>query len=351
MLIGIHPDHVWGTSFSDKWIPFLKTLDVDVKILDLLRQDALDQVKGCDGVMWRWAHRAQDKQSAKMILYVIEQYLNLPVFPETRTSWHFDEKVAQKYLLQSLDVPLPDQWVFWGHEDASEWARNQAKYPVVFKLSVGAGASSVAKIDSCAEALAFIDTMFKRGIFPMTMNEFRHRIIPASRREVKKLFHRFTDTVGFITVNHYPRLDSEWWKPEMGYALFQEFLPNNDYDTRITVIGNRAFGFRRFNRANDFRASGSGNIDYNPAGIDLETVRIAFETSRNAGFTCMAYDFLYKDDKPVVCEISYTFADYAIHSCPGHWDSNLNWHDGQMWPEDAQIIDFIETIRRGRTES
>ena len=51
------------------------------------------------------------------------------------------------------------------------------------------------------------------------------------------------------------------------YLLVQEFLPGNGFDTRITVIGNRAFGFRRFNRPDDFRASGSGRIDWNPAAI------------------------------------------------------------------------------------
>ena len=63
-------------------------------------------------------------------------------------------------------------------------------------------------------------------------------------------------------------------------VLFQEFLPCNDFDTRITVIGNRAFGFRRFNRANDFRASGSGKIDYDPKNIAPEMVQLAFDVTR-----------------------------------------------------------------------
>ena len=42
------------------------------------------------------------------------------------------------------------------------------------------------------------------------------------------------------------------------YVYFQKFLPNNKYDIRIVVIGDRAFGFIRYNRENDFRASGSG---------------------------------------------------------------------------------------------
>lgn len=31
-------------------------------------------------------------------------------------------------------------------------------------------------------------------------------------------------------------------------------------DTRVTVIGHCAFGYRRYNRPGDFRASGSGRL-------------------------------------------------------------------------------------------
>lgn len=44
-----------------------------------------------------------------------------------------------------------------------------------------------------------------------------------------------------------------------GYIYFQDFIPNNNYDTRVKVIGNRCAALRRYNRKNDFRASGSGD--------------------------------------------------------------------------------------------
>lgn len=55
---------------------------------------------------------------------------------------------------------------------------------------------------------------------------------------------------------------TRFWIREKKYILFQEYLPDNEFDTRVTVIGNRAFAFRRFNRKKDFKASGSGEIDY-----------------------------------------------------------------------------------------
>jgi hypothetical protein len=134
------------------------------------------------------------------------------------------------------------------------------------------------------------------------------------------------------------------WELHKNYVLFQQFLPGNDFDTRITVIGNRAFGFRRFNRPDDFRASGSGAIDHDAAKIDMETVRLAFTVSEKLNTQSVAIDGLRDGEKRVVGEVSYTYTSWAVHACPGHWDSELNWHEGKMWPEEAQVLDFMDRL-------
>jgi glutathione synthase/RimK-type ligase-like ATP-grasp enzyme len=135
--------------------------------------------------------------------------------------------------------------------------------------------------------------------------------------------------------------------PQKNHALFQEFVAGNDFDTRVTVIGDRAFAFRRFNRPGDFRASGSGNIDHDPAGIDPRCLSIAFHAARKLGAQSMAFDFLFRGEQkePVVGEISYCYADWAVERCPGHWDSALNWHAGHLWPEEAHVEDFLRRIQ------
>ena len=97
-----------------------------------------------------------------------------------------------------------------------------------------------------------------------------------------------------------------------GYLYLQEFLADNAYDTRVTVIGNRAFAFRRFNRDGDFRASGSGKISWEPAAIDPAIVRLAFRIAAALGTQSIAIDGLYRGDEVVAGEISYTFAAWAI---------------------------------------
>ena len=142
------------------------------------------------------------------------------------------------------------------------------------------------------------------------------------------------------------------WPLHRNYILFQEFLPGNDWDTRIVVIGNRAFGFRRFNRPNDFRASGSGLMGFDPAMIAPEFVRLTFLTAQRLRIQCCVTDGLWKEGQAVLGEISYTTISGVVHTCPGHWELEgdpatgiLHWVPGPMWPEEAQIEDFLTRLR------
>jgi hypothetical protein len=126
-------------------------------------------------------------------------------------------------------------------------------------------------------------------------------------------------------------------------VLFQKYLPNNEYDTRVTIIGNRAFAFRRFNRKNDFRSSGSGLINYEKDKVDKVFIRQAFDISMKLGFQSMAYDFLWDEDhKLALCEISYTYVDVAVYNCFGYWDVDLNWHNGNNWPQYFHLVDLLQ---------
>ena len=115
----------------------------------------------------------------------------------------------------------------------------------------------------------------------------------------------------------------------------------------ITIIGDRAYAFRRFIRPNDFRASGSGRIDWDPDAIDKEFIQIAYDTSTRINAQCLAFDFVYDTAKsPVILEVSYAFMPQAVFECPGHWDEQLNYHAGQSWPQDAIMFDMIDSITK-----
>jgi glutathione synthase/RimK-type ligase-like ATP-grasp enzyme len=344
MIVGIQPDEIGGESYSNKWKEYLEQQGVTVLLLDLKSPAGFEKATQCNGVMCRWAHNPQDKQSIKRILYTLEQYYHVPVYPSTPTAWHYDEKISQYYLLTALRAPMPDTWLFWEKNQAFE-AADHFHYPMVFKLTGGAGAANVIKVENKQEAFKLIWRAFEKGIFPYTFNEFtRQAGLPRSLIEAKRLAHRVKDAVRYIWRLDSPPLHPVWWRPDFGYAYFQEFLPDNPYDTRIVIIGKRAFAIQRLNRPGDFRASGSGRVIIDPEQIDHRSLELAFQISKQAGFQSMAYDFLYKNSRPVITEMSYTYPHQSYYDCPGHWDDQLTWHPGQMWPEEAQVEDFLQYI-------
>jgi glutathione synthase/RimK-type ligase-like ATP-grasp enzyme len=140
-------------------------------------------------------------------------------------------------------------------------------------------------------------------------------------------------------------------RPEIhrGAMLVQVFVEGNEFDTRVNVIGNRAFAFRRANRPGDFRASGSKLSDNDPSKIDLDAIRLAFDAARALRMPAVCFDILRQHGKPVITEVSYYFNAPTIGQCPGHWrmhDDKLEWIEGRMRAEDAVLDDFLTRLQK-----
>lgn len=319
-------------SFSQRWRELATECGIAVREVDLYRHDCMRQLAGCDALMWRYGFDALSLRSAKRILAAVEHGAGIPVYPSWQTNWHFEDKIAQRYLLEAAGIPVPETWVFWNRQEALDFCR-RAAYPIVVKFTSGIRSKSVRMLRNAAEAEHFAEQMFGPG--RTSVNEPRGRI--------DRLLGKRKLAVDLLRSGKLPNL-------QHGYLYLQEFLANNAYDTRVTVIGKRAFAFRRFNRDGDFRASGSGKISWDPAAIDLGIVRMAFRVAEKLGSQSLAIDGMYRGDEIVVGEISYAYAAWAIAECPGHWRSDptaeggLQWVDGQLRAEDAIFHDFIAEI-------
>lgn len=338
-----------AAGFAPRWKEALRARGAAVRDLDLLGAEPLKQVAGCAGVMWHWYHYPSEiRWAALPLLRVIEERLRIPVFPDLATCWHFDDKIAQSYLLEALEIPCPKTWIFWREADARVWCE-QAEYPVVAKLSGGAGSTNVRLIRSVSEARAYVEECFS-GAGVVARPPLPAGAGARAWARAKRAAKRAAQALPYALADRFPALpDQTYWMPHKNYALFQEFLPGNEFDTRATVVGERAFAFRRLNRPGDFRASGSGRIDHDPGAIDVRCVAAAFAAARRLGAQSVAFDFLFRGHSrdPVVAEISYAYADGAVEKCPGHWDSRLQWHEGHLWPEEAHVEDFLARIRGG----
>lgn len=335
--------HSWKGSFSERWISYCESNNIDYKLVDCYRSDIISQLSDCNALMWHFNHKSpKASKFAKQLLYSV-QTAGKAVFPDFNTVWHFDDKVGQKYLLESIGAPLVPSYVFYSKNEAMEWAK-EAEYPKVFKLRNGSGSDNVRKVSSKREALFLIRRAFGRGFkqynaWSNLRERYRkYRIGKTSIWNVAKGFLR----LGYTT--EYARVTCN----EKGYIYFQDFIPENKFDIRVIVIGNKAFAIKRMVRKNDFRASGSGKILYEKKHFDRETVNLAFTITERLHAQCIAYDFVYQENNPIIVEVSYGFAPEGYDSCTGYWDRELDWHDGKFNPYGWMVEDLINLASQCR---
>ena len=343
--VAIQPDQLTQKngekqSFSSRWAARAAETGVDVRTVNVFASDFFEQLAGCDGFMWRFGYSPMPRMFAKRLLPAIEHGMGIPVFPSFETAWHFEDKIAQSYLLHAACVPTPSTWVFCDRTSALDFCRS-ATYPLVLKLSSGYQSANVQLLNSFDDASYWIARLFGPGITGLRPPAAAWR--DALRRARGALRH-------LRGASAYE--DLEYSELQHGYFYVQEFLPGNEYDVRVTVIGNRAFTFRRFNRPGDFRASGSGRIDWDPHQIDAESVRLAFRVARRLQTQSLAVDLLQHEGRKLLTEISYTYASWAVRDCPGHWvrqddgdSERLSWVEGRMHPEDAIFDDFVARLQ------
>lgn len=330
-------------SFSDRWIAYCDKNQIDYKLVNCLDTNIVEQIRDCEIVMW---HHSQSNTReilvAKSILFAL-QHSGKVVFPNFETNWHFDDKVGQKYLLESLDIQLVPSYTFYSIKDATSWI-NKTEFPKVFKLRGGAGSENVMLANNKSEAKKLVRRAFGRG--------FKQYSAWSNLKERWRLYRikktNLWDVIkGVIRLFYEPEF-SKIIGPQRGYIYFQDFIPKNDFDIRIIVIDEKAFAIKRMVRENDFRASGSGIVLYEKEHFDDKTVKIGFEIARKLKGQSVAIDFVYDNGVPMIVEISYPFIKEVYDPCVGYWDKNMTWNevsfDPYGWMVDMVVRDYEQRL-------
>jgi len=306
-------------SFSDYWIEYCKENDIPFKIVDVYRNDIMEQLNDCDAFMWHFSHLDyRDALFAKQLLYSVE-IAGKKVFPNIKTVWHFDDKLGQKYLFESINAPLVPTYAFYTRYEALEWIEHTT-FPKVFKLRGGAGASNVRLIRNRKQAVSLINKAFGKGFKqydPIAILKDRCRLFKMHEVGLTSLLKTF---LRCFILSDFMKYSSK----EKGYVYFQDFVPDNLTDTRIVVVGNKIIGERRGVRNGDFRASGSHILLPDASKVDIRCVKMAYELSISLGLQIGVFDFIHNNGEPLVVEVSYgTDPDYT--ECEGYWNPSLDF--------------------------
>jgi len=334
-MIAIH-NNLRDASFQHRWVDYCKEQKIPFKLVDSFSNTIIEDIKDCTAFMWHF-HQfdVKDILMAKPLLFSLQQS-GFTVFPDFNTAWHFDDKLGQKYLMEALNIDAVKTWVFYDEKTCMKWI-NETTFPKVFKLRGGAGSQNVQLVQTSENAIKLVKKAFGKG-FPaydaMGSLEERFRKWKLGKADFKEV------AKGIVRLMKPPRY-AKVMGNEINYLYFQEFIPNNDSDTRIIVIDGKAFALKRMVRENDFRASGSGNFKYEQGEFDIRCVELSFEYTRKMKAQCVAFDYVFDEmNVPKIVEVSYGFANKVYDPCPGYWDENLSWHEGKFNPY-GWMVDLV----------
>lgn len=284
--------------------------------VDINCDDWIEKLKSYDAILWPpGCMGIKPASHLKEKIFFIQNHMGKIIMPNFESTWHFESKVAQSYLLKFYDIPTPRTVVSFSLDNAMSLLKSE-NFPLVFKSSSDAASRGVHLVKN-----------YKRALFIAW----------------KALYYGF------------------WWKVvRRGFRLdhkdnavyWQEFIPKNECDLRITVFGDKwAVGFWRKNRPNDFRASGSGLIDYQKT-IPEESIKFCIALNKKHNFDSMAYDIIFRDGQHIVVEICHTYIDKAIFNAPGHYEidenGKLEYKIGNTWPQQLWVRWFAERLNRER---
>ena len=321
MKIGIHFKE---NGFTPRWIEYCERMGIPYKLVDAYKTDIVEQLSDCDCFMWHYSQDDyRDALFAKQLISSLEQS-GKRCFPNYQTGWHFDDKVAQKYLFESISAPLVPSYVFYTKKEALDWIKNQT-FPKVFKLKGGAGAKNVRLCRTSRSAIKLVNRAFGKGFTQFSRIDYLKERFSKWRHGRDTLLG-VCKGIGRLFV---PTEFAKMHPREKGYVYFQDFIENNEYDIRVCIVSDKAFALKRLVRENDFRASGSGRIVYDKNQIDDRCVKMAFQVNDVIKMQSAAFDFVFDNEgNPMFVEVSYGYSVKAYDLCEGYWTSDLNWHPG-----------------------
>jgi glutathione synthase/RimK-type ligase-like ATP-grasp enzyme len=353
MKIAIQPDQVVHPngkrqSFSTRWAELARAKNIDVVPVDVFSEDAMACISGCDAFMWRCPSSAHIRAYAKRFLYALEAGSGIPIFPSLKSSWYFEDKLAQRYFFNAADIPCAKTDIFWTREAAEQFCE-RASYPFVLKLAGGHQSANVRLVRNRREAAFYVEELFGHGVASLGYR-------PASLPRV--LLRRLRAAAQTLEGRnpYVPGTDAEL---HYGYFYAQEFLPGNEFEISVIIVGNRAFAVRRFIQPGDFRTRGSsGRMDWNPESIGEDAVRLAFLTARKLEAQSVGIDILRRSNEPMVIELTFNYASWVVRACPGHWvlngepeSGNLKWVEGTVRAADVTFDDFLMEVRQANHSS
>jgi len=298
----------WG-----KFERFLKVNKVQFNYLSPYGSNFLEEVKNYDIVIWRVSSVEKDLSIAKPLIYMIDKIMNKTVLPNYDSLWSYEEKINQYYILKYLKLNPIETFISYDFCEVKDYLK-QAKYPLISKLNTASASKGVRMIKNYKSGLRYFKEVFRNGAK--------------------------TDIIGMKQYN---------------YAYLQPMIKNEGYDLRIIIVGDSYFGYYRYPKNNDFRASGSGLV--RKFDIPKELLLVSKEVKENLPYSYMlAIDFLKstEDGKFKIIETSIfikieTSEQLVVNEVPGRYvykNGDFVFEKGNFWLQDLMLIEVFKNFSK-----
>lgn len=272
----------------DSYAKACEECGVEWVVLDLLADDWIEQIQksNVDGILVREkANFAEYKTMYDERLWVITQYLHIPIYP----SWHelflYENKRMYAYFFKTHGVDTPNTHVFYDKKRAREFC-NTSSYPLVFKTNGGAGGSGVKIAHSKKEAVRWVKSIFGRVDPHLAIG----RCI-------------WTKVGGIVPI---PKVGMS----QRHYVIIQEYL-DVETEWRIIRIGDTYAGYQRPIE------HGHGSCDKMVYGFPPEELLYLIKRiSEENNFGSLSLDVLAtKDGKYYVTEMQSLYGSFSPDQC------------------------------------
>lgn len=308
MKLGILKSYPEIDFLVDSYVKVCEECGVEYVILDLFADNWIEKISSAkvDGILVREkANIAEYKEMYNERLWVINQYLKIPIYP----SWHelflYENKRLYSYFFETHGVNTPRTHVFYTKALALEYCK-KAQFPIVLKTNGGAGGSGVTIVRSLAKAKRIINSVFGRMDPRMALG-----------------YCHWAKVGGFVPI---PKLGMS----QRHYVIIQDFI-DIETEWRIIKLGDTYAGYKRP------MDNGHGSCELMEYGFPPKTLLFLIkEISDENRFDSMSLDVIVgKDGKFYITEMQSLFGCFASHQC------EVNGVGGKIEYRDGDFV-FVE---------
>ena len=295
-------------SYFIKFKRMLEINEFEFDEINILQSNFHDILKNYDVVIWRVNSDFYSLYTGKDIIYFLNNILRIHTLPNFESLWFYENKIAQYWLLKKHDFPVISTFASFDMQETINYI-NKSNYPIVSKLNTASASLGVSLIKSKKQALKIVKKVFSTGLKTKYTNLY-----------------------------------------QKDYVLFQEKVPNMGFDLRVVIVGNSYFGYYRYPKKKDFRASGSGITVKEDIPIDILHLSMKIKDTFPKSYM-LAIDYLQdtRDNKYYIIETSIfikieTCEQLMVNGVPGRYiyqDNDFKFQEGRYWLQDLMLEAFF----------